>query len=67
MTSLNHIDIHVTSREALDSQLDSAVDALRSVATQDQHGVLVTRHSSHYYSVAVSAAVPFGTIMEQSY
>lgn len=67
MTSLNHIDIYVTTPTTVDSQLDTAVDALRPAAAQNQYGVLVTRHSPHYYSVAVSAAVPFGTIMEHSY
>jgi hypothetical protein len=67
MTSLNHIDLHIASPAAVDSQLDAAVDALLQAAMEDQQGVLVTRHSPRHYSVAVSAAVPFGTTMEQSY
>lgn len=67
MTSLNHIEIHVATPQSVDEELNSAVADLQPTASDERHGVLVTRHSPRHYSVAISAAVPFGTIMEQSY
>lgn len=67
MTYLNHIEVHVAASQLVDEELDSAVAVLQPAALDERHGVLVTRHSPRHYSVAISAAVPFGTIMEQSY
>ncbi|WP_221385973.1 hypothetical protein [Arthrobacter sp. MAHUQ-56] len=67
MTPLNHIEFHVAAPQAVEEELDSAVAVLQPAAVDERHGVLVTRHSPTHYSVAISAAVPFGTIMEQSY
>ena len=59
------IDIQVTSRPALDQQLDDAVRALQEVAMQSgTHGILITRHAPDRYTAALSDQVPFGTTRE---
>ena len=66
MTNLiERIDIQVTSRPALDQQLDDAVRTLQELAMQyGTHGILITRHAPDRYTAALSDQVPFGTTRE---
>jgi hypothetical protein len=59
------IDIQVTSRPALDQQLDDAVRSLQELAMQSgTHGILITRHAPDRYTAALSDQVPFGMTRE---
>lgn len=62
---LDSIDIHVTSRHALDEHLEAAVNDLQELAMlTGSHGILVTRHGPGNYTVALSEQVPFGVTRE---
>lgn len=59
---------HVTGRtvEEIQSGLDAAVDLARMHAGDEgREGILVTRHRSDFYTVAVSPRVPFGFTWER--
>lgn len=59
------IDICVSSRSVLDERLEAAVRQLQDVALLSRsHGILVTRHGPGYYTVSLSASVPFGMSRE---
>jgi hypothetical protein len=66
MTALfDSIDIHVTSRHALDERLDEAVKNLQELAMHTgRHGILVTRNKPGHYTAALSDQVPFGMTRE---
>jgi len=60
------IRIHVTSRRALDEELEAAVKQLQAVAMRTRgHGILVVRHEPGAYSARLSNKVPFGITMER--
>ena len=62
---LDYIDIHVTSRHALDEHLEAAVKDLQELAMlTGAHGILVTRHRPGNYTAALSDQVPFGMTRE---
>ncbi|MBT2519505.1 hypothetical protein [Arthrobacter sp. ISL-28] len=62
---IDRIDIQVTSRPALDQQLDDAVRTLQELAMQSgTHGILITRLAPGHYTAALSDQVPFGTTRE---
>ena len=62
---LDSIDIHVTSRHALDEHLEAVVNDLQELAMlPGSHGILVTRHGPGNYTVALSEQVPFGVTRE---
>lgn len=64
-SAITPIDIHVTSREALDERLETAVKHLQEAAMQTgKHGILVTRNSAGSYTAALSDQVPFGLTRE---
>ncbi|MCG2623037.1 hypothetical protein LVY72_14130 [Arthrobacter sp. I2-34] len=55
-----------TGWKALQEQLDTAHEEVRSLAiTGRRHGLLVTRHSHDTYTVTVSAEVPYGMTHER--
>lgn len=55
-----------TSWNALQDQLDTAHDEVRSLAISGRrHGVLITRHRHDTYTVAVSPDVPYGMTYER--
>jgi hypothetical protein len=59
------IDIHVTSRKALDERLEAAVKHLQKAAMlTGRHGILVTRNRAGSYTAALSDQVPFGLTRE---
>lgn len=59
------ISITATDRASMELQLDEAVAAARSMAMHEKrHGILVTRHDYHSFTVALSEAVPFGLTHE---
>ena len=61
----DRIDIHVTSRPALDARLETAVRDLQELARlRGAKGILVTRHSPGHYSAALTESVPFGLTRE---
>ena len=66
MTTLPHsIDIHVTSRHALDASLDEAVKNLQELAMRTRTGgILVARNKPGHYTAALSDQVPFGLTRE---
>ncbi len=62
---LDSIDIHVTSRRALDERLDEAVQILQEQAMRTgRHGILVARNKPGHYTAALSDQVPFGMTHE---
>lgn len=62
---LDSIDIHVTSRIALDERLDEAVKNLQELAMlTGTHGILVARNKPGHYTAALSDQVPFGMTRE---
>lgn len=66
MTALpESIDIHVTSRHALDERLNKAVKDLQELAMRTgRHGILVARNKPGHYTAALSDLVPFGITRE---
>lgn len=59
------INIHVTSRSALEERLDEAVKKLQDAAALTQtHGILVTRHEPGRYTVSLTDEVPYGITRE---
>lgn len=64
-TSELPISITATDRASMELQLDEAVAAARSIALYEKrHGILVTRHDYHSFTIALSEAVPFGLTRE---
>ena len=62
---LDSIDIHVTSRRALDERLEAAVKNLQERAMlKGTHGILVARNKPGHYTAALSDQVPFGITRE---
>ncbi|MCO4253256.1 hypothetical protein [Pseudarthrobacter raffinosi] len=65
-TDIDTIEIHVTSRQALNERLDAAVKELQGVAALARtHGIIVTRHEPGTYTAALSDRVPYGITREQ--
>ncbi len=66
MTALtNSIDIHVTTRRALDERLEEAVNKLQQLAMHTRtHGIVVARNKPGHYTAALSDQVPFGVTRE---
>ncbi|WP_028266017.1 hypothetical protein [Arthrobacter sp. MA-N2] len=61
-----HLEVLVTEPARLYELLDDAEAMLRQVALPQQSaGILVTRHHPGRYTLALSAAVPFGETREQ--
>lgn len=56
--------VHVTSARDVDQQLNAGVEILRVQAAKDQ-GILVTRHGTGRYSLALSHNVPYGLTQER--
>jgi len=55
-----------TGWDALQKQLDTAHEEVRSLATlSGRNGVLITRHRHGAYTVAVSPEVPYGMTYER--
>jgi hypothetical protein len=64
-TLLDSIDIHVTSRHAVDERLDEAVKKLQELAMRTgRRGILVARNAPGHYTAALSDQVPFGMTRE---
>jgi flagellar motor component MotA len=62
---LDSIEIHVTSRRALDERLDDAVKTLQELAIcTRRQGILVARNKPGHYTAALSDQVPFGVTPE---
>lgn len=62
---LSSIDIHVTTRRALDERLDAAVKELQDLAIlTGKHGILVVRNRPGHYTAELSDQVPFGLTRE---
>jgi hypothetical protein len=62
---LSSIDIHVTSRRALDERLEAAVKKLQDLAVlTGTHGILVARNKPGHYTAQLSDQVPFGLTRE---
>jgi hypothetical protein len=62
---LSSIDIHVTSRRALDERLDAAVKKLQELAIlTGTHGILVCHNEPGHYTAELSDQVPFGMTRE---
>lgn len=66
MSTENAIQIHVTSRRALEEKLEAAVKRLQTAAMQTRtRGILVTRHQPGAYTARLSDEVPFGITLER--
>jgi hypothetical protein len=64
-STIASIDIHVTSRKALDERLEAAVKHLQEAALRTgRHGIMVTRNGIGSYTAALSDQVPFGLTRE---
>jgi hypothetical protein len=62
---LDSIDIHVTSRRALDESLNEAVRKLQELAMlAGERGILVARNKPGHYTAALTDQVPFGMTLE---
>lgn len=62
---LDSIDIHVTSRHALDESLNEAVEKLQELAMLGgKRGILVARNKPGHYTAALTDQVPFGMTLE---
>ncbi len=60
------IEVIVTNRANMEHQLDEAVRAAMTMATQERRqGILVTRHDHELFTVALSDSVPYGLTLEQ--
>lgn len=60
------LDIEVHNKDQLEYLLNQAELSLREKAAVSGHrGILVTRLSSHQYSLELSTSVPFGQTREQ--
>jgi hypothetical protein len=60
------VDIHVTSRRALEEDLEAAVKHLQTAAMRTRtQGILITRHRPGTYTARLSEEVPFGVTMER--
>ncbi len=57
--------VTVKDKATMDAELNAAVDMSREKAMRERHGVLITRHASDSFTVAVSAEVPFGITQEK--
>ncbi len=65
-TATDHtLRVTVTDKATMDAELNAAVDMSREKAMRDRHGVLITRHASDSFTVAVSADVPYGITQEK--
>lgn len=65
MQTPNAIDVHVSSPQNLEEQLEAAVKELQQAATLTRRcGILVTRNKPGRYTVALSDQVPFGMTRE---
>jgi AmiR/NasT family two-component response regulator len=61
----DRIDIYVTSRQALEQQLEAAVSSLREHAMIDRaRGILVTRITPGHYTAVLSDEVAYGMTHE---
>ena len=61
-----HLEVLVTDPGRLYELLDEAEAVLRQAATPERFaGILVTRHDSGRYTLALSGTVPFGETREQ--
>lgn len=60
----NYLEISVRERGLLEPALDQAVAEVRSSQAGADRGVVVTRHSSADFTVALSSEVPYGMTME---
>ncbi|MBT2548997.1 hypothetical protein [Arthrobacter sp. ISL-65] len=53
------------SKRDVDVRLNEAIDTAMSMATRERSGgVLVTRHSPAYFTVSITAEVPYGWVRE---
>lgn len=60
------VTLTIVDGTSRDRQLDAAVaSALPSALSSKRHGILVTRHSTKRFTVAVSESVPYGEIRER--
>jgi hypothetical protein len=65
-TAIEAINIHATSRQALEERLEAAVNHLQETAKlTGTCGILVTRHKPGSYTAALSDQVPFGMTRER--
>lgn len=61
----DRIDIHATTRQTLDDELEAAVRDLQKEALQTRtRGILITRHQPGHYTAELSDQVPFGITRE---
>lgn len=64
--TVSALKLCIRSATNLQDELTSAVDRIREYAVrQRQHGILLTRHDSMNYTVAVSNEVPYGETWER--
>lgn len=65
MTTVERIDIHVTSRRLLDERIEAAVRDLQEIATPTgKYGILITRNGPGHFTAELSEHVPFGMTRE---
>nr|WP_246263075.1 hypothetical protein [Arthrobacter mobilis] len=66
---LQEITVHPPAGSGWDTvqgQLESAAEDMRLVAmAEKRHGILVTRHRQHTFTVAISPEVPYGMTYER--
>ncbi|WP_427006034.1 hypothetical protein [Pseudarthrobacter sp. H2] len=68
MTTIERIDIRVTSRRLLDERLQAAVRHLQEIAVlTGTHGILITRNGPGNFTAELSEHVPFGMTRELTY
>ncbi|WP_427132711.1 hypothetical protein [Pseudarthrobacter sp. S9] len=61
MSTIERIDIQVTSRHLLDERLDAAVRNLQEIAVlTGTHGILITRNGPGHFTAELSDQVPYG-------
>lgn len=60
-----HLTISVPDRQSMDGQLDAAVERIKSHATAQRCGILVTRLAADRFSIHASTEIPFGETHER--
>jgi hypothetical protein len=65
-TSNFQLTVSAADRASMERRLDEAhVDAKKQALETGKYGILVTRHSSERFTVALSDSVPFGLTLER--
>ncbi|MCX2750482.1 hypothetical protein OOZ51_22135 [Arthrobacter sp. MI7-26] len=66
MSSASVVEVTADTPEALERDLNAAVDVVcRQAMQMGRHGVMVTRHNYASFTVAISEVVPYGQTQER--